>query len=296
MCDQDQNCDTDTPDEYFPTSSSGSCSPVKRAIGDDYDCVFLYNQISEAILLFDKLFYDISPTRKYNVFPRSPSIEISRQLLSDIQCNAISRLSGSLFNLHTIFENAKLQKKLQATILAETDLKFPMNITTIENARVATQQCAMLKQYLTLELARSEKLDHANKQLETDMVSIVEEKVKLIQELNEWKAKAERMKNTTTTSSSSSSSSVLVTKSHPPRINNSAPKQQTNLSQNTTTTISGNNSIDPATLMGKYVRKEFYGVGKFFGLIVQYFEPFYRVRLFFSTYLYCIYFYFFSLI
>lgn len=283
MIDEENNKEKtseEIPESYFPSESTPVNVEASANDFTEYDNVFLEQNVTEAVFLFDRLFYDISPSRKYNVFPRSPSIEISRNLLTELQCVHISRLAGFMNKIAETLEKVRLQKVQKKSILANVEIKFPPDSDLIEESRKSVIRATVLQQYLSVEFIRSEKYEAQVKELEGEMVSMHEKSQKLEKEIDRLKNELRKQStgaagavaHTATTTITSvkklDKPSKVVEK---PLVTKNEPILSLRSPMKTATT-----KRKPEDFIGKYVRKEFLGQ-RFFGVIAKYEEPFYTV-------------------
>jgi hypothetical protein len=213
--------------------------------GHHHDQLQLLDKVNQTCLLFNQLFYQVAPTKKYNQSIQNPTIEISQHKLSSLQLDAINQLSGCLQSLQKEIENRYLSHIHANSILADMPLGVSesndspsMSILHLEQKKLH-----LLQEYLTNELVRNEELEKQVYTLEADILKATEEKVELRKKLNK------QMEGR------SSSSSYT--------------KTQPNVSNETTST-------NPELLIGGFIRKAF-GDLHFFGLIANYTEPYFQV-------------------
>lgn len=215
---------------------------------------FLFEKTKAAVLVFDQLFAQIAPCRKYNQDIRQQSLEIPVTSLSDIQCNAISTMSGYLERIYNELERRHLESYQKTTLLANlSTLSTDPYPTTVLTQQQLLKKVHLLQDFLINELVRTEELEASVGKLEEKLLIANENCAKMEKKLKKTEfISIETRKATLQISSSPSSVAV-------PRLDTT--KQPVD---------------DHGKYVGQFIRKPFAGK-KFFGLICNYSNPYFQI-------------------
>ena len=211
--------------------------------------------------LFDELFSDISPTRTLNGTNNSDrvdNISIKRNILTDSQCLHIEHLSGFIGSAVKYFEDFDIKQLNEVHKILVTCSEFDTVSKLTVAKRRSDRTISLLHDYLKNEINRSEDLANRVKELEIDQVNKTDELLRVRKELQKTKAtlqnkNAEKLHPTTNLTNDDDISSTSKALVDDDAFN-----------------------FDSQSLNGRFIRKKF--DDKFyFGLIVQYKSPYYKV-------------------
>lgn len=213
--------------------------------------------------LFDRLFYDISPTKVvYNRYSSvGDDIGIRRDVLSDSQCLQIEHLAGFIASAVQYFENSSIKQLNKVHNILSEGTDDPHDLKNLVDSLMAGKRksdrtISLLHEYLTNEINRSEDLANKVKELETELVNKTDELLRVTKALK--KAKNGLQCNDPSTVS------VSLNEQSQPDVASTAP------------IVNDEAKADPFSLEGCYIRKKF-DETFFFGLVVRYNEPYYLV-------------------
>lgn len=227
------------PKGRMSASSSSSLDSLNGASSGHHGGMDLLPKLESALLLFDKLFFRVAPTRKYNADIHDASLEINLSTLSDAQRTAIAQLSGQFSAMHKHLHTQHLdqfQARLEPNA-PQTSVKAP------PTREMLVKGARLLQGYLVNELARCEDLEKQVHQLESDLVLANQDKEALKKKLERYKPADIR---------------------HQP-VRRPVPQDSVEV------------PADPLKLIGQFLRKRF-GEVHFFGLVANFTYPFYQVR------------------
>lgn len=194
---------------------------------------------------FDKLFRHIATTKKYND-NRVENYAMRTSALTDQQCQVVKNLSGFLIRINEEISGFRNRSAEYRSLEAAPNpwLKYhPGEIEqTIESLK---QTIALQRDYLVLELCRSEDLQKTVKEREEQIVTITAERDNYVKKLLAHKAAL-------------------------------SEQEEDRLRSQVETAAKAKVEEDPQSLLNSFVRKEFNGV-QFFGVIARYKEPYFKV-------------------
>lgn len=200
-----------------------------------------FENIDDAILLFDEIFCDIAPIKKNNKNGQvgTSKSTISRSVLTARQCESIKHLSGFLQTAKEATDMIRYYK--EEKVLNDLEKKVMFLDSMIDEKNRAEKRDAKrisaVREYLIKELNRSDSLEKMLQIKESELVLITAEKSKL--------------------------EKILQKNSHPELENNFQK-------------VPDIKDIVPKDMIGRFVRKPF-GKDHFFGIVSSFSAPFFKI-------------------
>ena len=235
----------------------------------------LNNTIDEIVESFDSLFHDIIGA--ISISQSSTSLQLHhaviRNSLSDVQCEHIKQLGGlintakSILNAYNIRKHPDFEKLVSIRAddsVSTLEEKANSDFNTIKKL---SKTCNLLQDYLRKELNRTEELEIQLKEKETEIVLNNEELIRVQREKDKYFKqlhKYDAVKDGNPISNDTATE-IFYNNSHSNNVNSSSK----NIKQE-----------DEVIILEKtFIRKNF-GGEYFFGLVVEYDEPYYRVIIY----------------
>lgn len=118
---------------------------------------YVYEQMNQALTLFNQIFVDIAQTNGGAVANRKEEIEIHHYNLSGPQNNALTQLYGFLVSVQEHAHAVRLKGIHHSSKLKSIPLTFPDPSDKIESMAALQKRVFLLQEYLVQELNKSEK-------------------------------------------------------------------------------------------------------------------------------------------
>lgn len=256
--------------------------------------LLLEEKINLARILFDRIFFDIAPTKpivktfatsddligSYNT--ESDPVAMQREVLSDSQCQALDHLSGLLADAAQIFEETRLQQ-----INESCKLLLPSEIGSssvflskdrISSSKRNDRTISLLQNFLTIEISRSEELESKVKVLEQELVDKTD---RLLRASNQLKRVALRSKRVNGVAEVPSNGIELEESQPAIEADDTANDDERNVDvddheDEVSEAKKADVSFDPNTFSGTFIRKKF-EKEYYFGLVINYSHPYFLV-------------------
>ena len=201
--------------------------------------------LDKFVFEFDKFFRNVAPTKRYNS-NLVESYALSVNAITDTQCQVVKNLSSLLVRL---LEEANIYRPRTPEYRALESVPNPWlkyggepDTLTMDSMK---HTIALQRDYLVLELCRSEDLQKQLKEREDYIVTITEERDNLARKLLAHKASLSQ-------------------------------QEQERLRSHIETATKAKVEDEPESLINSFVRKEFNGL-QFFGIIARYKAPYFKV-------------------
>lgn len=231
------------------------------------DVNYVYDQISQALALFNQIFVDIAQNTGGTVIHRRDEIEIHHYNLSNPQNDAITQLYGFLNSVQEHTQAVRLKGIHQVSKLKSVPITFPDPSKNVASVNVLQKKIFCLQQFLVQELNRSEKSEAKVKKLENDLLQVTDELHKALKSNG-------RRQDSKISEASSTSTATLTQRQLELKVKTEAAAQNADPDP----------QENPQFYIGRYVRKHFDNGKKYFGLIIGFDEYFQVTIIFVSTF------------
>jgi biotin carboxyl carrier protein len=260
-------------------------------MADELNIDQLYKLCIQCVDHFDSVFFDIVRLNKEFKGAEVKSqigSAISRNDVSDSQCEVIVQLSGFLRSIFIQVEAAKLKDLKDQSSLKCLNIQFPALKLQEESVIALNRKITLLQDMLVNELNRSENLENDLRKVENELLDMTDRRDKL--QNNKAKDHSSTITSTTHTTTRlqvQHPNQLIAPPAHPIKEEEQQQQQESRPHRSTanittattvtaTTTQAKEETPTPSSHVGKFVRKQF-DVKKYFGVVKCFKDPWFLV-------------------